>query len=561
MKEARVRQRLEMILAGLILAALVFTAKLPTLRLPFYWDEVAHVIPLSVHVLKNNFSPILEMPEGDRSRENFYGLIQDPGHPPLVFLLIALAFKIFGVSLATAHSLNMIFCWMAIFFTYAFARRLFGRGQAIGAALTLFTSPLFFAVSGTVHLTMATTAFTAASIYFAVARREAPFAVTASCMMLTRANGFLAYPGMLAYLFYSLWDGKWKSTLKKLLPYLIPVAVYAAWMVFHYAETGYVLLQPTNYFNVLPHKGFDTFFWGLLRVIYIFFFLRGGFFLSLIVILFLASYLKNRLPALRKKGERLRFLKADLDAHKEIVLFILIPLSYMGAFSTLQNLSAQYLLPTSPLLVVAGIAGLFYLFRSQRLAAWILTGLIVIFQVACWRGDDPLVAAVVALKPDIAEKNRMDFVSYENNLEYIDVIRLHREAARYLEGNFSDKKILAGWPLIIELSYPYLGYVQKPLELIYIGHYVKKPDPRSFDVLVYATEANGQRAIQKILQTQKLELVKTFRKGAKAVYIFVNLPAAGGGETRFTPSGTSSISARGRDLPSSPSGIHSTLFP
>jgi 4-amino-4-deoxy-L-arabinose transferase-like glycosyltransferase len=508
-------------IAGILIFAAFLVLKFPTLALPFYWDEMAHVIPLSVHVMERDFNPILYVPVGDNSRENLYGLVQDPGHPPLVFLTIALAFKIFGTRPIAAHGVSMIFSWMALFFTYLIARRLYGRGQAVSSALILLLSPLFFAISGTTHLTVATTGLTAASIYFAVTKRSVPFAVACSLMMLTRGNAFVAYPGLFVYIFCVLWDGKAPSTLRKSLPYLIPAFVWAAWMIFHYAATGYLFVQPQNFFNVLPHHHLDTFLWGVARVAYIFFFLRGGYFLSLSVLVFLAFYIRRNLPA-RGRGAGLRsFLIKTVSAHTEVLLFALIPLGYMGAFSFLQNLSAQYLLPTNPLLVIMGIASLFYMFQRRKLVAFLLVALLAAYNVYCWRGDDPLLAAVIALKPDVPNKNRpSDYSSYENNMDYVDVIKLHREAARYLEENFADRRILASWPPIMELSYPYLGYVKKPLNMVFMGFFIKDMNPDDFDVLLYATESDYQPNYDAIFRKFKLDLVKRFQKGSKGVFIF-----------------------------------------
>jgi hypothetical protein len=77
--------------------------------------------------------------------------------------------------------------------------------------------------------------------------------------------------------------------------------------------------------------------------------------------------------------------------------------------------------------------------------------------------------------------------AFENNIAYADFIRLHRDAARYLESRPSGERILTAWPATDEVSRPILGYVASPLRAVPVEGFAQKDfdkiAPESFDIL------------------------------------------------------------------------------
>jgi hypothetical protein len=55
---------------------------------------------------------------------------------------------------------------------------------------------------------------------------------------------------------------------------------------------------------------------------------------------------------------------------------------------------------------------------------------------------------------------------FEDNLAYADFIRLHEQAAQFLETQTGQPRILTAWPATDELTKPFLGYVQRPLHVV-----------------------------------------------------------------------------------------------
>lgn len=126
----------------------------------------------------------------------------------------------------------------------------------------------------------------------------------------------------------------------------------------------------------------------------------------------------------------------------------------------------RYLLPVFPLFFVATAAAIW---RLPRRLARGLSGAAILCFVAAWFINPPYPFA------------------YEDNLAYADFIRLHQDAARYLETRPAEERILAAWPATDELSRPFLGYVSKPRTTVALEGFTEKDfekaAPESFDVL------------------------------------------------------------------------------
>ncbi|MGZ4815550.1 MAG: glycosyltransferase, partial [Terriglobales bacterium] len=59
----------------------------------------------------------------------------------------------------------------------------------------------------------------------------------------------------------------------------------------------------------------------------------------------------------------------------------------------------------------------------------------------------------------------------EDNLDYAHFVRLHRNAAHYLETHPPHGRVLTAWPASDELTKPYLGYVHQPLQVVSIENF------------------------------------------------------------------------------------------
>jgi hypothetical protein len=82
------------------------------------------------------------------------------------------------------------------------------------------------------------------------------------------------------------------------------------------------------------------------------------------------------------------------------------------------------------------------------------------------------------------------FISPEDNLTWTEFVRMHQNAAGYVEQHYADERILTAWSASDELNRPFLGYVKKPLSVVRIENFTAEEilraqqQPESFDVVV-----------------------------------------------------------------------------
>ena len=82
---------------------------------------------------------------------------------------------------------------------------------------------------------------------------------------------------------------------------------------------------------------------------------------------------------------------------------------------------------------------------------------------------------------------------HENNLAMVDLVRLHQQAASFVEDNFPGKRIVTAWPLSAALHEPEMGYVSVPLHTVgvedfYSTREITRARPDVF--ILYSRNAN-----------------------------------------------------------------------
>ena len=128
---------------------LVLILKANTLGLPYYEDGLSLYVPAAQWISENSMNPFPPDNLG-------------AGHPPLFLFILAISFSVLGRGLFVGHMVIMLFCFVAVFFTYLCGKEMHDARTGFIAASLLLFSPLFFAQSGMVnavsytHLTLPT---------------------------------------------------------------------------------------------------------------------------------------------------------------------------------------------------------------------------------------------------------------------------------------------------------------------------------------------------------------------------------------------------------------------
>ncbi len=437
--------------------AVLLALHAPLLRLPYFWDETGYYIPAA----RDFYKAWLLIPKSTLP----------VGHTPLVMVYLGLAWRLFGFSTVVARTAMTLIAAATVTLVYGLGRRVASAEVAAWSALLLALSPLFFAQNTLAHLDLAAGLFTTLTILFLLENHIWLFALAASLAILSKETSAILLP--VAWVFaWRRWRkdaggrGGQPSNSAALVSPLLPLA---AWAVYYHHVTGYW----TGNASYLSYNLYSTLspvrvFLSLLRRLYELFF--SGFD-WLITAGALAGLWWKRREARNSKLEtrnsqpstsfEFRFSNFDLLAVGLIVVYLLF-LSVVGG-----AILPRYLLAVWPVFFLLAVC---WVMRLPRGPARLVLAAAAACFVCAWFINPPYP------------------FPFEDNLAYSDFIKLHEQAARFLQAQPGKPRILTAWPATDELSTPFLGYVHAPLRVVPVqgftsGDFADVPS-ESFD-LVY----------------------------------------------------------------------------
>ena len=462
------------IVAGVWLGLLALHA--PFLKLPCYWDEAGYYVPAALDFLRHG----LLIPSST----------EPIGHTPLVSVYLGLAWRIFGFSPLVTRAAMILFAAGTIVATVGLARRAFAeRAQAPEAALAagvlLALAPLFFAQSEMVHLDLVVAFFTLLAVVALLDERWILFAAAGSLAVLTKETAIVLVPAAWVYLGIerhrerrSFPPFAWLATASPGLP-------LAAWALYYHHHTGFwtgnaSYLEYNLYSTLNPIRVVLSFLRRFYEV-----FLSG--FNWLLVVLAIAGWRWRPLAQINPQltqiaqtppGQRdaRRETGSDGSGHRLVLVTTLLAAGYLLMLSAVGGaVLPRYMLPIYPPLIVLAVGWIWRLPRTLARAGCLAAAACF---VLAWFSNPPYP------------------FPYEDNLAFADFIKLHQEAAEYLEHTPASQndtpeerplRILTAWPATNELETPDLGYVTRPLRVVPVDGFTAADfqgvEPSSFDVL------------------------------------------------------------------------------
>jgi hypothetical protein len=173
--------------------------------------------------------------------------------------------------------------------------------------------------------------------------------------------------------------------------------------------------------------------------------------------------------------------KAGAIAPNVQLLLGLVVLAQAAEFSVVGGaLLARYMIPAIPLVVLPAVN---VLRRYAPQWKWWVAGCAAAFVVALFF-------------------NPPWFISPEDNLTWASFVRMHQQAARYVERHYAEGRILTAWPTSDELNRPFLGYVGRPLSVVRLENFTvgeilrAQQQEENFDVVVaFSTKYEPPRGI------------------------------------------------------------------
>jgi len=450
---------------------------LPLLHLPYFWDEAGYYVPAAWDTYRAwELVPTSTMPTG---------------HPPLMMVYLAVGWHLWGCSPFVTRVAMVLIAAATVVATYALARRVAEREPATWGALLLAISPMFFAQSTLVYLDLPAALFTTLAVLALITGRIWLYAATASLAVLTKETAVVLLPVAWAWACWQESGSAAPFGPRRVAPALpaqeqlpaskaeaelprskewgqapplawftqvVPLIPLVIWTFYYHSKTGFW----TGNAEYLEYNLYSTLnpvrvLWSLLRRMYEVF--VGGF-NWLLVLGAVAGFWWGKKMGHRGAGTpglaRCFFWLAG-----GLIAAYLLMLSVVGG-----AVLPRYLLPVFPIFFVSCVA---LIWRLPRGLARGLCALAATCFVAAWFINPPYPFA------------------YENNLAYADFIRLHQDAAHYLETRPASERILTAWPATDELSRPMLGYVRNPQTTVHLegftGKDFAKVLPHSFDVL------------------------------------------------------------------------------
>ncbi len=488
------------LLAFIATFAALLLLHLPLLRLPYFWDEAGYYIPAA----RDFYRSWLLIPKSTLP----------VGHTPLVTIYLGLAWRLFGYSALTTRGAMTLIAAATVTSLYGLGRRVASREVAAWSAPLLALSPLFFAQSTLAHLDLTAALFTTLAVRFLLGDQLWLFALAASLSVLSKETAVVLLP--VAWL-YEWRRGRGSPTRQSvplsaggahvpprvsLAPWgalLAPLIPLVAWTLYYHHVTGYW----TGNRDYLSYNLYSTLsparvFWSFLRRAYELFI--GGFNWLLIACAAVGWWWGRKRenqdtghgtwdtgPGTWASGERRSPAPGPRIPYPEprvpsllprvpypvsrIPNFIFLTAGLVAVYLLLLSLVGgailpRYLLPVLPLFYLATVA---LVMRLPRFPARLVLATAAACLVWAW-----------FINPSYP-------FPFEDNLAYADFIRLHQQAARILETQPGQPRILTAWPATDELTQPFLGYVRRPLRIAPVQGFAPQDfadvPPESFDVL------------------------------------------------------------------------------
>jgi hypothetical protein len=495
------RARLLAALAA-VFAALVLL-HLPLLHLPYFWDEAGYYIPAAFDFYRHGLLiPRSTLPSG---------------HTPLVPVYLGIVWRLFGFSEVVTRAAMLLIAAAAVVTTCALGSYAAGRQAGLWSGLLLALSPLFFAQSSLVFLDLTAACFTGLAVLFMLQERWALFAASAAAALVSKETAVVMLPVMGAFMLLRREDRRaaaWAALIAPLFP-------LGLWSIYYHHSTGFwtgntQYLQYNLYSALAPLHVARSFVARTCEVFVLGFnwLLTAG---AVAGIWYArrpeaqdprhkaphgssasavfgiecqtAPGIKDQvrrhpavacaIPLAHPRGSEAPIPSRDREGavagvnggrpagiwHDFKVLAIALIAAYILMLSFVGGaVLSRYMLPVLPLFLILSLGAIRHLPGFVRQAIGVA---VAVCFVAAWFINPPYP------------------FPYENNLSYVDFIRLHQQAAHYLESVPGTPVILTAWPATDELRQPFLGYVRRPLHVAQVENFAASAfnDLPRFDLL------------------------------------------------------------------------------
>jgi hypothetical protein len=331
---------------------------------------------------------------------------------------LALVWRIFGFSIPATRLAMLAAAAVAVWLTFLLAIELcrgVGGAPAFSAVALLMVSPLFYTQAMMAQLDMPAMLFTIGALLLFLRGHFRGAALACVALALVKETGLVV---ALVFAVCLIAERRRREALW----FALPLVALGGWLLVLYRATGHVLGNPvfTDYNLLFP-----------LHPVRVSIALARRCFSIFIENFHWIGWIAVALAWRRSEIFRIRAwrIAAVLGVAQTLAVTVL-------GGATLE----RYLLPVLPLMYIAfAVAWSARPSPATRLGQFaLLAGLLLCL---FWNPPYPY--------------------PYENNLALVDFVRLHQQAADFVERTYPGQRITTAWPLSIELRRPANGYVKR----------------------------------------------------------------------------------------------------
>ncbi len=418
----------------IVLLLCVIAAHLNLLRVPYFWDETYFAPAARDLYLTGKLIPVSVPVES---------------HPPLVYIWIALWWKLFGFSILVARSAMLAVAAFTLAGVYRLARLL--TTGPVPVVVTILTAiyPVFFVESTLVQLDMAAAGLTIWGLVACLRGRRWETALLFCLAVLAKETAIVAPCAVLATdSILTLLDRKQnlgasiRSLLKSAIPLLLPFVLLVCWFAWLHHVSGTIFGDP--YYVRYNLEGAARPLRIVLAGVQHLWHLMG--YLNLFVLTGVAALICATRHCLPTSG-------APAQNTRGWLLFAVLIAGYVLMLSIVGGVTlARYLLPIYPLVLLACVAAI-----SSRVKWW------------------PAVAglAAVAFVAGLFPYTDRYLFRRDDNLAYLDYVALHQAAIGAIAGG-GNPTVISVWPGSSEVSMSWLGYANQPINELEIDSFTRQ---------------------------------------------------------------------------------------
>jgi hypothetical protein len=457
----------------------------PTRALPYHWDSATFVVDASRDLLASGFWPLIA------GHSDF-------AHPPLFVAALAVAWKVFGDSRVVSHALVLPALPAAIVATYRMGSRLVDRLVGACAAVLFATVAVVVAEYGQVYMDLPVAAVLAWGIVAWVERRRTLACLLFCAAALMKIPAPLSVPaGLLLSVLGDRLGGRECRRATRTPPdrlarrsasaYVclgLPFAVDGLWLAYHRWVTGWTLSRRP----VTSPAGLHDF---------------GVAFEGVVTRLFLDQWRWVPLVLALAAVAWVRARRGQWTTPRPVAPLLAVIFAGVMMFSIAGEFGLRYGIYLLPAYFVSAL----YFVREALPAPWPLaagTGLLVALSATTWHPRAPLTAHY-EFRPD-------------EDLAYRDVIAIGLRSAHWLAQNRADAEIYGAGPESYELTEPWQGYVDAPLQFAWCKSFERHPD-RTQIIVVHAYHPQQLRC-RRLTEELGARPTKHFESGSKWLELY-----------------------------------------